>query len=58
MAKIVLIRPPCLVSTGSISAGLLTPPISLAYLAGSARNNGHEVSIIDAIGLDPEKKLI
>ena len=56
MAKIVLIRPPCLVSTGAIAAGLLTPPIALAYLAGSVRNNGHEVSIIDAIGLDPEKK--
>ncbi len=56
MAKIVLIRPPCLVSTGAVSAGLLTPPISLAYLAASVRNNGHEVSIIDAIGLDPEKK--
>ena len=56
MAKIVLIRPPCLVSVGAISAGLLSPPIALAYLAASVRNNGHEVSVIDAIGLDPEKK--
>jgi len=56
MAKIVLIRPPCLVSTGAISAGLLSPPIALAYLAASVRNNGHEVSVVDAIGLDPEKK--
>ncbi len=56
MAKIVLIRPPCLVSVGAISAGLLSPPIALAYLAASVRNNGHEVSIVDAIGLDSEKK--
>ena len=56
MAKIVLIRPPCIMSVGSISGGLLTPPIALAYLAGSIRNSGHEVCIIDAIGLNPEKK--
>ena len=56
MAKITLIRPPCVLSAGSISGGLLTPPIALAYLAASVRNSGHEVSIIDAIGLDPEKK--
>ena len=56
MAKIALIRPPCVVSAGSVSGGLLTPPIALAYLASTVRGNGHEVSIIDAIGLDPEKK--
>ena len=56
MAKITLIRPPCIVSVGSVSGGLLTPPIALAYLAGSIRNSGHEVCIIDAIGLDPEKR--
>ena len=56
MAKIVLIRPPVLVSTGAISAGLLSPPIALAYLAASVRKNGHEVSVVDAIGLNPEKK--
>ena len=56
MAKIALIRPPVLVSTGAISAGLLSPPIALAYLAASVRKNGHEVSVVDAIGLNPEKK--
>ena len=56
MAKIILIRPPLLTSVGAVTGGLLTPPISVAYLAASVRNNGHEVSIIDAIGLDPEKK--
>ena len=56
MAKIVLIRPPCLVSTGAISAGLLSPPIALAHLAAAVRNKGHEVSVVDAIGLDPERK--
>jgi len=44
------------VSAGSVSGGLLTPPIALAYLAASVRSSGHEVSIVDAIGLNPEKK--
>jgi len=56
MAKITLIRPPCVLSAGSVAGGLLTPPIALAYLAASVRSSGHEVSIIDAIGLNPEKK--
>ena len=56
MTKVVLIRPPCLSSLTAVSGGLLTPPLALAYLAGSLRNNGHEVSTIDAIGLNPEKK--
>jgi len=54
MANVTLIRPPSLVSAGSFS-GFLTPPIGLVYIAGSLKKNGHKVSIVDAVGLDPEK---
>ena len=45
MAKIALVRPPSIVSAGSFS-GFLTPPIGLAYIGGSLRNEGHKVTII------------
>jgi len=54
MANVVLIRPPSIVSAGTTS-GFLTPPIGLAYLGASLRNSGHEVTIVDALGLDPGK---
>ena len=43
MANVTLVRPPSIVSTGTTS-GFLTPPIGLAYLGASLRNNGHKVS--------------
>ena len=55
MAKITLVRPPYVVSVGSI-AGPLSPPLGVAYLAGSLREHGHEVKVIDALGLGLEKK--
>lgn len=54
MAKVTLIRPPSVVSAGSY-IGSLTPPIGLAYLASALRHNNHQVSIVDAVGMDPEK---
>ena len=54
MTKVTLVRPPSIVSAGSI-AGSLSPPIGLTYLAGSLRNCGHEVVIVDALGLGLEK---
>ena len=54
MAKVTLVRPPSIVLAGATS-GFLTPPIGLAYIGGSLRNEGHKVTIIDAVGLDCEK---
>lgn len=46
---ICLIRPPSVVPVGAY-IGSLTPPIGLAYLAGSLLKAGHEVTVIDAVG--------
>ena len=54
MAKIVLVRPPSIISAGSY-IGSLTPPIGVAYIAATLRHNGHQVSIVDSVGLNPEK---
>ena len=54
MTKVVLVRPPSIVSAGSFS-GFLTPPIGLAYIAASLRSSGHKVVIVDAVGIDPGK---
>ncbi len=52
MARILLLRPPLLVSAWSDS-GPLTPPLACAYLASSLRSAGHEVRILDAVGEAP-----
>lgn len=41
------------VAKSSISAGLLCPPLGLAYIAGCAREAGFDVQIIDPVGEDP-----
>ncbi len=46
---ICLIRPPAIVPVGAY-VGSLTPPIGLAYLAGSLKKSGHKVKIIDSVG--------
>jgi anaerobic magnesium-protoporphyrin IX monomethyl ester cyclase len=51
LTKIVLIRPPMVLSQFSLSTST-TPPIAIAYLSGALRANGHEVQTIDAIGED------
>ena len=53
--KVCLIRPPTIVPVG-VFVGSLTPPIGLAYLAGSLRNAGHEVHLIDSVGLALDEK--
>lgn len=55
MLKITLIRPPSVIAVGSYIASI-TPPIGLAYLAGSLTKAGHNVHIVDAIGLAPNRK--
>ena len=54
MTKVTLVRPPSIVSVGSY-IGSLTPPIGLTYIAAALRNKNHEVTIVDSVGLDPEK---
>ena len=54
MAKVTLIRPPSVVSAGSY-IGSLTPPIGLAYLASALRRYDHQVTIVDSVGIDPDK---
>jgi len=52
--KVVLIRPPMVLSQFSLSTST-TPPIAIAYLAGTLRAKGFEVQTIDAIGEDIER---
>jgi radical SAM superfamily enzyme YgiQ (UPF0313 family) len=51
--SVVLVRPPVVSSKSSFSAPV-TPPLALAYLAGTLRKEGYDVTGIDAIGLDIE----
>lgn len=54
MAKVSLVRVPNLFAGGALTLSA-TPPIGLAYLAGSVREAGHEVHLIDSLGLDTER---
>ena len=49
MAKVTLVRVPSLITANALTLSA-TPPISLAYLAGSLKNKGYTVKIIDSIG--------
>ncbi len=49
MAIVTLIRTPSVVGRFALTLNK-TPPISVAYLAGSLTNAGHEVQVIDAVG--------
>jgi anaerobic magnesium-protoporphyrin IX monomethyl ester cyclase len=46
---ICLIRPPILIPKNNITA-LITPPLGLAYIAGSLREAGHRILVIDGLG--------
>ena len=52
MVKVALVRPPALMSKGTLQ-GPLTPPIGPAYLAGSLRAAGHDAIVVDALGEAP-----
>ena len=49
MANATLIRPPSVVARFALTLNR-TPPLSVAYLAGSLTAAGHEVQVIDALG--------
>jgi radical SAM superfamily enzyme YgiQ (UPF0313 family) len=52
MTNVTFVRPPCLISKGTLQ-GPITPPIGVAYLAASLRNAGHKPVIVDALGEAP-----
>ena len=54
MAHVTLVRPPILISQGTLQ-GPITPPIGLAYLASSLIEAGHSVTIVDALGEAPRQ---
>ncbi|MBI4399071.1 MAG: B12-binding domain-containing radical SAM protein [Candidatus Omnitrophica bacterium] len=47
--KIVIIQPPGLMAVDNYST-ITQPPLGIAYLAASARQAGHQVKIVDAVG--------
>ncbi len=49
IAKVCLIRPPIVVPANN-QTSMFTPPLGLAYVAGTLRAAGHDVSLIDAVG--------
>jgi|Deesub1362A_J573_1020465.scaffolds.fasta_scaffold00173_66 radical SAM superfamily enzyme YgiQ (UPF0313 family) len=50
---VTLLRPPAVAPKWSLSSGILTPPIGLAYIAACLRREGYRVCIIDPIGEAP-----
>ena len=52
--RVCLVRPPSIINPLAY-IGSLTPPIGLAYLAASLRKAGHDVSLVDGIGENPEQ---
>ena len=53
--KLALIRPPLLALPRQ--AGIFElPPRGLAYVAGSARAAGHEITVVDAVGETPTRR--
>jgi radical SAM superfamily enzyme YgiQ (UPF0313 family) len=53
-AIVTLLRSPALTKAYALSS-LITPPLGLAYLAGTLKGNGIETRIVDGVGEDPDK---
>ena len=51
--KVCLIEPPKFVSLTNFVSTISMPPIGLAYIAAAVRENGHDVSVVDAPGSAP-----
>lgn len=51
MAHITLIRPPTIIPYDAVTTSHAVPPLSVAYLAATLLSAGHQVDVIDAIGL-------
>ncbi len=52
--RVQLVHPPAFLNPTALTALRPSLPLGLAYVAGSAQAAGHQVSIIDAVGDDPE----
>lgn len=53
--RIQLIHPPAFLNPTALTALRPSLPLGLAYVAGSLRAAGHEVSVLDAVGAAPER---
>ncbi len=53
LRKVTITRCPVVVPKWGLFSGLLCPPISAAYLAGTLREQGYSVSIVDPVGEAP-----
>ncbi len=53
--RLQLIHPPAFLNPTALTALRPALPLGLAYVAGSARQAGHDVSVIDAVGEAPDK---
>lgn len=53
--KVTLIHPPVYINRSGLTALRPSLPLGLAYIAAVLRKDGHEVSVVDALGLAPEK---
>ena len=51
--KVCLIEPPKFVSLTNFVSTISMPPIGLAYIAAAIREEGHEVTVVDAPGSAP-----
>ena len=53
--KIQLVHPPVYLNVYAMTALRPSLPLGLAYIAASLRQAGHDVSVIDAVGLAPDQ---
>ena len=53
--KIQLIHPPVYINKSGLTALRPSLPMGLAYIAAVLVDDGHQVSVVDALGLAPEK---
>ena len=55
--KVCLIRPPIVVPAQNILV-MFTPPIGVAYVAGTLTENDYQVDVIDGVGLSLDTRHI
>ena len=53
--KIQLIHPPVYINKNGLTALRPSLPLGLAYIAAVLRDDGHDISVIDALGEAPER---
>ncbi|MCB9898620.1 MAG: B12-binding domain-containing radical SAM protein [Planctomycetes bacterium] len=53
--RVTLIHPPAFLNPTALTALRPSLPLGLAFVAASARNAGHEVTVIDAVGEAPDR---